>query len=980
MSYKIYTYKDPYHLEKTFFWKEICNLPHFCASSVMAQSLWDLYHVENEDSGFCNFFFPLDMLVRATYKDWDGNIERQIHQYAALSDQLREWEKKDGGKRPELFSALLQNRSSLLDALRLFCELNIDPESLRLKLANKEQQVFVLLYKYICEVDGDPVKTQELVDAFSLSDERVHNGQFFPALLEKALFDERKQLQRIEEKEDGEEKENAFRKRDERIKVLEEMEKDISIHPVRKIVIHGIHQFKPLQLRLIAALNSAGFEIIFLYNYLPEYHHLYETWERIYSLFEVPIQRDLTEITHIPLEGQTKESSMLARALAGVLNAEAPVSGEDRRQWMEIAGKVGYIPFENTSEMANYVAEILKEYKDPDTPNERVMYKLPEKIYSASKGADDLLKVYFPEYAGDRHFLQYPVGQFFTCLYQMWNEDIKQLELDVMSLKTCAVSGILNQTSGVRLSEMFDLVSPMLEDVSLYEDVRKRLVDYKDAYNEAETDGLKKQLQNVSLYNESQITPEDIDALLNFLKQLKEAAEFIFNSQEHQNFGEHFANLEEYIKDRVRDLADEEEKKLVQQLLDRFEEVAVRTELKGTMEDLRRGLYYYLSQKREERPGWVVRNFEQIEGDVLRSYRQVKTEKDVTYHFAGLSDGAICKKADDILPWPLTDHFTHVVYSPVAMVFQVYYAALCDRQSYMQYALFYGLFYNRGKVRLSFVRHLEDRREEQLYYPLQILNIQKEQFKDTDKDKSTPSVLHEEPDMVLSDYNPKRYEKMDFYLCPYRYYLDFVCSDGIFHSSAFMIRRFYVSLISNLVRKRHQKEALSEENIRSAVKTIQLEMDKYFPFLQNINDKPDMCETAVSYINEKVVDKNTGRISDYQTVYAGVRERFINALFTENVDEHRPHPIEEMRDYVDFDYDHIQYKGTQKPVSQEEKKHIYSLMRINKENSDDPSFAKAWMARYLQTDLEHKEHEGKWCGICRYKELCKKPYTRALEE
>ena len=316
MSYRVMTYQDPYHLEHTSFWKEIRDLPHFCASSVMSQSLWELYGPDRSEHGFSSFFFPLDSLVKAAYYEWETDIEKQIRQYSALSRQIRSWEKADQGKRPDLFSALNQNINSLLEALRMFCELGIDPQSLDEKLANTEQRAFINLYWYITNYAGNE-KTQDLAEAFSINNFEVKSGKVFSELLKQAKREENDKLEWIKKQKDTQENINRRIIRQKRIDRLDEMILAQESKPIRKIVIHGIHQFKPLQMRLIAALDEAGYEIIFLYNYLPEYDHLYATWESIYSLFGVNIEHDLQGILQI----DETDSTRMAQILAGVLNA-----------------------------------------------------------------------------------------------------------------------------------------------------------------------------------------------------------------------------------------------------------------------------------------------------------------------------------------------------------------------------------------------------------------------------------------------------------------------------------------------------------------------------------------------------------------------------------------------------------------------------------------------------------------------------------
>ena len=67
MPFKIYTYEDPYQLDKTDFWDEISSLPHFCGARTLVNGLKDVLG-DNIKGLIC----PLDELVEheKIYKQW----------------------------------------------------------------------------------------------------------------------------------------------------------------------------------------------------------------------------------------------------------------------------------------------------------------------------------------------------------------------------------------------------------------------------------------------------------------------------------------------------------------------------------------------------------------------------------------------------------------------------------------------------------------------------------------------------------------------------------------------------------------------------------------------------------------------------------------------------------------------------------------------------------------------------------------------
>ena len=86
MPYKIYTYADPYNLDKADFWNEISSLPHFCGARTLVNGLKDVLG-DSIKGLICN----LDALINHDdiYKSWTGNIGLRLQQYSALSSYFK---------------------------------------------------------------------------------------------------------------------------------------------------------------------------------------------------------------------------------------------------------------------------------------------------------------------------------------------------------------------------------------------------------------------------------------------------------------------------------------------------------------------------------------------------------------------------------------------------------------------------------------------------------------------------------------------------------------------------------------------------------------------------------------------------------------------------------------------------------------------------------------------------------------------------
>lgn len=80
--------------------------------------------------------------------------------------------------------------------------------------------------------------------------------------------------------------------------------------------------------------------------------------------------------------------------------------------------------------------------------------------------------------------------------------------------------------------------------------------------------------------------------------------------------------------------------------------------MSASFECLKSTMSVYLTQEArpEKSAHWIVRNFEQIDGDILRSKLDAAGEK--CYHFACLSDADLNTVKVPEFPWPLDEVFS----------------------------------------------------------------------------------------------------------------------------------------------------------------------------------------------------------------------------------------------------------------------------------------------------------------------------------
>ena len=184
-------------------------------------------------------------------------------------------------------------------------------------------------------------------------------------------------------------------------------------------------------------------------------------------------------------------------------------------------------------------------------------------------------------------------------------------------------------------------------------------------------DDYRADLKRLDYFN---VTEEELDCLISALKELNSIAEqFFADFNDQQNdFKKFYKKIADVLVNKVLDKEDldEEFKDIVVRVLARLNEVN-SIEASASFECLRETMQLYLQQVPVEGKGanWIVRNFEQIDGDVLRK-NALNHEK--IYHFACLSDQDMSITHRDEFPWPLDIAFFEVAQAPVDWKYQVY--------------------------------------------------------------------------------------------------------------------------------------------------------------------------------------------------------------------------------------------------------------------------------------------------------------------
>lgn len=173
---------------------------------------------------------------------------------------------------------------------------------------------------------------------------------------------------------------------------------------------------------------------------------------------------------------------------------------------------------------------------------------------------------------------------------------------------------------------------------------------------------------------------------------------------ENNNFKHFYEKIKDFVETQILPTADAETEfqDILLRLLARLEEVE-KMETTSTFDCLKDTMAYYLKQESQkgESANWIVRDFQQIDGDVLKSSTQ---EADIIYHFACVSDADMNVKREDQFPWPLTIDFFEKAYEPLDWKYQVYVKSRKEYKHFKRYALVYGLEFNRCNFKLSYIK------------------------------------------------------------------------------------------------------------------------------------------------------------------------------------------------------------------------------------------------------------------------------------
>lgn len=761
MAIKIYTYANPYEIDCEPFWNEIKDCAHFCVSQTMVNGLNKTYpNFEKKQ-----LTATIRSLVNALYEDWeDININvRQIMEVDSTINNLS----LDSPSLENVKRSLLFNTKSIVSCVRMFKELGLDSENLSKNNLNINQQYLVEVYRSID-------KREESAFIF----ERIGTLDKVNIAIEKAL-------------------------------TYKSTDIDLSKINTDTIIIHGIHQFTPAILCAIEDISRFK-DVILLFNYQKQYDALYETWMNIYSIFDLPINNQSNnQFVPMSLLVNSYRCNVLADYMGNLANG-------DFIEKNKVLDDLEVIEFENTTEFANYVAMIFDRAKNA---SDKLGTKTPvafmsEQLYSASSKVNDILRAYFPDQFGERHFLDYPIGHFFVSTTNMWDEVNNQVKVENFSdIKECLNSGIIYESKSGQLVSTFNMVEPYIEKENTIDGMCKKinkLINNSRNKNEDK--------EKVGYFN---IKAEQLSELKKALTELNSIIISFFNDFENgsDNFRRFYCRIRKFIISRISDLKelDDEMHVVIEKLLGRLEQSELPET--GTFNCLKQTMNYYLSQDDKVAMGskWIVRGFDQIDGDILRSAKQ-NPEK-ICYHFCCLSDNDMCSNKDERLPWPLDIKFFEYSYPALEWKYQVFLKSKMEYHNFKKYALLYGLEFNRIRCKLSYVKN-DNNKDNDLFYMLSLLGIRIKKYSSFDSNNYIEKLkIEQENDKTVDELISQidDISRMKWSICPYRFALEGIEQGKTVFRDRFLIHMYLRILIGNRTKKELSGKPYSNDILERAI-------------------------------------------------------------------------------------------------------------------------------------------------------------------
>lgn len=888
MPFSIYTYSNPYEIDKELYWDSIKNCPHFCVSQTMANGIMETY--TDMTAGKVS---TVENLVKGLFSYWESS-ECKIKQYADIDWAIGELDILENAEKVR--QSLRFNRKGLSNSLRILFELDMSLDDMRVDLMSEEQKYLVQLYRLI--------QKSERVNDFGLK--RKFSKEEIDEAIKQGML-------------------------------LEREKADLSSVDIDSIVIHGMHQFSPMILQTLEIVAKYK-RVVLLFNYQQQYKNVYQTWIDVYSSFDLPIKSQfINEFKPNPLLSNSYEGNLLADRMANLI--EGRPEDNDSEAPFEI------MEFDNNTEFASYVAKAFEDAmksQEKDQHGKRsTLYYMKEQFYAANNSVNNILKIYYPGQFGERHFLTYPIGHFFLSITNMWNPDEGGIRIENMNdIVECLNSGFVKENVPGSLYAIFNKTKEFFIRAESIDKIVDLLGKLKKRIAKSEKDENEKRTGRRLIYFD--VTADEIDSLVDALEQLNKITKVFYEDFEdsENNFKKFYKKIKEFLETRLLEAEDLEDefRDVVKRVLIRLEEVD-NIDTSGSFDVLKETMSYYLKQESKKglSANWIVRDFEQIDGDILKSQHQYK---DTVYHFACLSDNDMNVTNRDRFPWPLDVNFFEVAQDPIDWKYQVYVKSRREYKNFKRYALIYGLQFNRVKFKLSYVKNVDDK-ENEMFYLFKILQASK---KYPDNSIGNESGVQKKSCSFEID-TTSNYGQYDYYryrICKYRFLLESTIEKRSVYRDHFLLLKYLEILLENQARVALQGQIATEDILLDTLSDEFRKLERKFEFVRDMHtERMDAITNAKTYLLKSILKNGNTfpTITSNDETYMRKREEFI---------------------YLQLGNGDNSFYNNFKEVPQLEIDSKLDSEKVNK--------------------VGYKKSCDEWCQYCAVREICMEPYRYATNQ
>ncbi|MBS5024483.1 MAG: hypothetical protein KHZ48_02170 [Peptostreptococcaceae bacterium] len=828
MGIKIYTYKDPFHLDKYSYWNEIKQYPHLCVSQTLVQGL-DKKYKRSEFS----YLYCIDDLMEILYCDWIKNIEVRVNQYIKLSEIINKIPHK------KIKNSFKFNQNNVLDAIRMIKELELDLK-VDEKNLSEEQNWFIKIKNRV-----------EKEDCFNILEKsKIQDKEDLLKALNKLLINEGKKKKKILDNLKNEKSKLELEKElDTFREVLKANNKNNILDTV---VIHGVHKFDSKLFYFIRNLKSLGINIIFLINYNDDYKRIYETWTNVYKWTNKELH-----IEDIYIE---EFYSDLGIAIGKLLEGDFEAINDCSLNTYKVN------VFDNMTSFSNSICEVYeKAYNSTtnilnnnnDFNSGKILNNMRTQYYAVNNNdINEILKTYYPEQFGDKHFLAYPIGQFILGIYNMWDNEKEKIIINESSIKECLSVEFWNNNTSSSIIETYDKIKIYFKDKASIDDIIVRLDMLKNNLSKVSSNKEYNNLKRLSFYT---VDIDDIDLLKDILKSIEEIGNAIFKDtkvkRDKISYSNHYKKLLSIISTKINDskLVSEKEKEFVKELQEKLNTIE-NEGIVGGIEDINKTLHFYLNTPtNEQQSKWIVRNFQQVDGGVLLSD---SANVDKKYHYCLVSDKMMNPKINDLLPWPI-DMKMLELFNRDNKYLDAIVTSLKEYKNFLRYSLFYATLFCKQDIELSFVKDSGDDEDQNLYFILEMLGIKQDKNKISSVDNNLKNNKKIMSNVKLDKFKePSRIELQKASICMYRYMLDHLIDQNMYFFNEYQIKYYtivlmFADVVSRL--KNINYKNINEMIIESEVKKTKEIFRIYLEFFNEVDIKDittKVKKDIIDYINE----------------------------------------------------------------------------------------------------------------------------------